>query len=254
MRKALLAIFFLASAASAQTSRFEVVKVDTVKSKTDSQPVYVNDTLSVLRFRLTNGAGSTLYLKSDVDGFASWQTIFSGMLTAFDTTRVAYQDKSNTFVPTQTFSGNIAFSATGKDVGTSAVPVDSQWVNVVILKAYGAEAAGAVAVVDTVETNASASIGSTNFNNTSTAGYYEVSGYLQVTTLSAASTIILTLAWTDAVGATTYIPINLFSGATTGRTFFSAVPIRTASGSISYSTTVVNTPTYRLSMTVRRIY
>ena len=113
---------------------------------------------------------------------------------------------------------------------------------------------GVPIVCDTVELTTTASIGTTNFTNTGTAGYYLVDGYVAVTSGGALGAITVTLGWTDAIGATTLTPISSFAATGTGRTYFSSIPIRTASGSISFATTVVGSPTYIISLTARRMY
>ena len=79
-------------------------------------------------------------------------------------------------------------------------------------------------------------------------------GYIAVTSGGALGAITVTLGWTDAIGATTLTPISSFAATGTGRTYFSSIPIRTASGSISFATTVVGSPTYIISLTARRMY
>ena len=114
---------------------------------------------------------------------------------------------------------------------------------------------GVIAVLDTVERTASASIATTTFNGTKgTAGYFEVGGVVEVTAGSALGAVTVTLGFTNDNGAQTVTPISAFSAVATGQTYFSPVQIRNTSGSINWSTTVVSTPTYKVYLTCRRIY
>jgi hypothetical protein len=102
------------------------------------------------------------------------------------------------------------------------------------------EGYGVPAIVDDVALTAqSASIGSTNFTNAGTAGNYRLNYYLEATTLNVGATsILLTVSFTDDAGATTVtsaaLPLTAL-GRTSG-VFF----IRLASGSVSYSTTLID--------------
>ena len=111
-------------------------------------------------------------------------------------------------------------------------------------------------ISDTIAlTNQGAAIGSTNFANSSTAGTYRLSYYLEDTTADAtAGTIQLSVAFTDLAGATTVVSTALVLTAL-GRTsgvFF----IKLASGSIAYSTILVGifgTSKYALDMCLERL-
>ena len=116
------------------------------------------------------------------------------------------------------------------------------------------EGFGVPVIVDSIERTTTASIGTTNINSTNTLGYYEISGYLQVTSGTALGAITVTLGATDAVGAYTITPVLSFTATGTGRTYFNPVPIRNSSGYITYATTVVGTPTHTLSLVCRRLY
>jgi hypothetical protein len=113
---------------------------------------------------------------------------------------------------------------------------------------------GVPVIVDTVERTANGAIGSTNFNSTSVAGFYRIGGDLQVTSGSAGGSITVTLSFTNRVGTTSRVAIQSFSATGTGTTSFPSIPIKTASGSISYSVSVTGTPTYWISMICERLY
>jgi hypothetical protein len=116
------------------------------------------------------------------------------------------------------------------------------------------EGLGVPIIVDSVERTTTASIGTTNFNSSNTGGYYEVSGYLVVTSGTALGAITITIGATDALGAYTITPVLSFAATGTGRTYFSPVPVRTASGYITYATTVVGSPTHKICLVCRRLY
>jgi hypothetical protein len=118
------------------------------------------------------------------------------------------------------------------------------------------EGYGIPAIVDNVSLTAqSASINSTNFTNAGTAGDYQLNYYLETTTLLiTAGTVMLTVAFTDDAGATTVTSAALPMTAL-GRTS-GILPITLASGSVSYSTTVVGVPgtaRYALKMNLMRL-
>jgi len=97
-----------------------------------------------------------------------------------------------------------------------------------------------------------ANIATTNLvtvgTNTAIAGMYRVTIALEVTTAVAASTITVTLGWTDRVGATTATPINVFTSAVTGRTSGTQI-LWLNSGSLTYATTLaVGLPTYNITI------
>lgn len=98
-------------------------------------------------------------------------------------------------------------------------------------------ASGALGKVDL--TGQTAAIGSTNLSSTPPAGFYEVQVVAICTTASGsgAPTLDVTLAWTDALGATTEKTINGLSLAATGRVH-GATRMTVASGNIAYSTTI----------------
>lgn len=100
-----------------------------------------------------------------------------------------------------------------------------------------AVAAGALGKVDL--TGQTAAIGSTNLSSTPPAGFYEVQVVAICTTASGsgAPTLDVTLAWTDALGATTEKTINALSLSATGRAH-GATRMAVASGNIAYSTTI----------------
>jgi hypothetical protein len=110
-------------------------------------------------------------------------------------------------------------------------------------------------VDDIILTEQLASIGSTNFTNSGVAGTYKLNYYLLCTTLNAGATsILLTVSWTDGAGATTSssssLPLTAL-GRTSGDIF-----IQLASGNTSYTTTLVDASglaRYALYMTMERM-
>lgn len=92
---------------SAQTQLMDTLRVITIKSKRDSQDVFVNDTLRVLRLRMTNGATANYVLTSDANGYATWQAV-SGVSFP-DSNRIAFKDKANTFQQNQTLNESLLF-------------------------------------------------------------------------------------------------------------------------------------------------
>ena len=109
-------------------------------------------------------------------------------------------------------------------------------------------------VIDSVEVTTTAAVPTTNFNGTSGAHEYRIYGNITVTSGSALGAITVTIGATDAVGAYTITPIASFAATGTGRTYFSPIPVRTASGAITYATTVVGTPTYILTLTAEKVW
>lgn len=97
--KRLLFILLIPTLLSAQWQQFERIRVDSMKSLTDSKPVYVNDTLSVLRFKYANGASAGLFLTTDANGFASWASLTAVGSSAGGWTQGA--SKVYTSTPTQ---------------------------------------------------------------------------------------------------------------------------------------------------------
>jgi hypothetical protein len=112
---------------------------------------------------------------------------------------------------------------------------------------------GVVGVVDTMETTASASIAARNFTHTYTSGMYRVSGTLEVTSGSALGAVTITLGFVNDNGAQTVVPISVFAATAAGQTYFSPIPIKTASGYITFATTVAGTPTHKLSLIVEMV-
>jgi hypothetical protein len=110
-------------------------------------------------------------------------------------------------------------------------------------------------VDDVALTAQSASIGSTNFTNGGVAGNYRLNYYLNATTLNiGATSIMLTIAWTDDAGATTTssIALPLTALGRTSGIFY----IQLASGSVSYSTTLIDATglaRYSLYMDLERL-
>lgn len=103
-------------------------------------------------------------------------------------------------------------------------------------------------------TGQTAAIGSTNLAVSPTAGFYAVEVYVMCTTLSGSGspTLDVTVAWTDAVGATTATAITGFSLSATGRQG-GRLPMLVASGNISYTTTInaaAGSPQYAISIRV----
>ena len=116
------------------------------------------------------------------------------------------------------------------------------------------EAGGVPAISDTVEyTGLTAAVSQRNFNYTNHAGFYEVDGCLVVTTGVPTGAITVNIVYTDALGATTQTPILAFVATGTGRTYFH-IPVRTVSGWVAWSTTLVAAPTYNISLACKRIY
>ena len=112
------------------------------------------------------------------------------------------------------------------------------------------------AIVDHVAlTGQSASIGATNFTNAQTAGLYRVNYYLEATTLNiGATSIMLTVSFTDDAGATTVTSIALpltALGRTSG-VFYAQL----ASGAFTYATTLIDATglaRYSLYMSCERL-
>ncbi len=118
------------------------------------------------------------------------------------------------------------------------------------------EGLGHPMIVDDVELlSQSASIGSTNFTNAGVAGLYRLNYYLECTTLNAGATsILLTIAFTDDAGAMTVVS-NTLALTALGR-ISDVILIRLASGNISYSTTLVDgsgLARYALHMSLERL-
>lgn len=89
-------------------------------------------------------------------------------------------------------------------------------------------------------------------------GLYRVSGVIETTTAGSAGTVTVTLGWTDAIGATTTVPLNLFTMATTGRSQITPQVIQVNSGEvISYATavaSVIGNPAYTVRLTVEKLF
>ena len=116
---------------------------------------------------------------------------------------------------------------------------------------------GVPVIVDTVvRAGQTADITATNFSNSGVAGMYVIFCYLQITTAGASGTISVTIAFTDAVGATSTNVINLASTTSTGRVTATPLFVETASGNIAWSsdiTVVSGTPAYRLTLVCQKL-
>lgn len=87
-------------------------------------------------------------------------------------------------------------------------------------------------------TGQTASIGSTTLYTPAVAGLYRVSVYHFCSVAGSAGTLDTTIGWTDDVGATSANPAGQISLTTAGNWASGMAFIRSASGSITYSTTV----------------
>lgn len=100
-------------------------------------------------------------------------------------------------------------------------------------------------------TGQTATIGSTSLVTSPAVGMYRVSIYAATSTAgNGGDTVTVTIGWTDAIGAKTYVTATLDLSTTAAQPLTIALPILVASGNITYATTVVKTgsPQYLLSL------
>ena len=108
-------------------------------------------------------------------------------------------------------------------------------INGVVLEGFGV-----AALVDTIDRSGqTASIGTTNFNNSSTAGHYRIGWYISCTSANGTASVTANLAWNDGSSKTkngASVSMSSTSNSDQGCLF-----VRNASGSITWGATVSGT-------------
>lgn len=121
--------------------------------------------------------------------------------------------------------------------------------------ALATEGFGLAAILDEVSLpGRTTAIGSTNFTNAGTAGFYRVHWYLVVTTTAAVPTMTVTIGWTDNAAARTNVSAPIAFAATNFAQ--GDVIVRLNSGSVSYLTTLtgaIGTGVYAFYATCERL-
>jgi hypothetical protein len=228
--------------------------------------------LGVMAFQGNTGSGWTATkAQIIVQAINTWSGTDNGNFMQFETTPSTTLSRKVDFIIDNTSAsrpqvtvGATSGTGTGKFfagdslyIGTTLVLDASRNATLGIVSTGGNTVEGAYGVpnvIDSVEITTTAAVPTTNFNGTSGAHEYKVYGNITVTSGSALGAITITIGATDAVGAYTITPIASFAATGTGRTYFSPIPIRTASGAITYATTVVGTPTYILTLTAEKVW
>ena len=228
--------------------------------------------LGVMAFQGNTGSGWTATkAQIIVQAINTWSGTDNGNFMQFETTPSTTLSRKVDFIIDNTSAsrpqvtvGATSGTGTGKFfagdslyIGTTLVLDASRNATLGIVSTGGNTvevAYGVPNVIDSVEITTTAAVPTTNFNGTSGAHEYKVYGNITVTSGSALGAITITIGATDAVGAYTITPIASFAATGTGRTYFSPIPIRTASGAITYATTVVGTPTYILTLTAEKVW